>query len=106
MSSKVQDWQKIVSESHMLKELAINGHWTNFLSLSDTRLKHMREFFSDFNQEVDHEYISTISQDIQKIREDDKTIHELLASKQETLANDLLPLQTGMRLIEQYRQNI
>lgn len=96
------DWQQIKLESKMLKELAVSGHWPNFLSLSEARLKHMKAFFAELEHN-NSDFISEIMDDIQDIRRTDEEIFKILEQQQSALAGDLSALQEGMRMIQAYR---
>lgn len=96
-----KEWQQIVIDSKKLKELATTGHWSNFLSLSETRSKHMETFFHHVYQ-TDDVIDEDLKNDITDILAYDGEIREILSDKNSVIAQQMMDLQQKQQAVRTY----
>lgn len=95
-------WEKILSSSVKMTEVAERNDWELLQELVLQRKKLLSEFFSEPIARDRHLALEQIREDISQIMEHDETTKASSQSNKEAVLNSLQKLQTGKTAIKMY----
>lgn len=92
-------WNKIVSDSADLLQLAHRKSWNELLELHAKRDQELKDFFA---QELAQDLVKTVQADLEKIRQTDQQIVQLVKKNQDELSAEAQQLNQMKKRISDY----